>query len=865
MKSSSHSRIATLISGAVTILAAVHLSADPARLLKVGESVSEPLGFDAAMPIFSWELPEGVKQQTAYRIQTTSGEKSWDSEWVDSDQSTFVPYCGEPFISRQRVEWRVEFRDEKGRESGWSKLAHFEIGLLSTNDWQAQWIRPQDEPALNRDPAGWLRRQFSLGNKVERARIYVTARGFFELRLNGLRVGNDQFANGWTSYNKALDTLTYDVTRQLRAGTNTLEAVIGSGWYAGRLMSGRNKYGAHPELLLQLEVTYRDGSREILPSDSRWEGTCAGPVLSSSIYDGESYDARKAVTNWQAVLVDSDLGPERLTPKPSPPVREKETLPVRKITEPEPGRFVFDLGQNMVGWARIKVPVEKDRMITIRFAEMLNQDGTLYTKNYRTARSTDTYVAARAGTIEWEPHFTFHGFRYVELSGFAKDVKPGRNWVTGVVLHSDLPQTGQFESSHSKLNQLQSNIVWGQRGNFVDIPTDCPQRDERLGWTGDAEVFCATAMFNYDCLGFYKSWLRSMRDDQFDDGRIPNVIPDVTRGSGSPGWMDAATIIPWEVYVRSGDASVLADNYSMMERLVGWYRSQSVGGMLPKIGGYGDWLQPYAGKTQGDTPYALIGAAYYAHSARILADTARVLKRDDDAKRYAGEAAAVKQAFCEHYFDANGKLQNAPETQTAYVLGIAFDLLPEESRQKASANLVRLVQEADGHLRTGFLGTPLIARALDQTGHGDLAYDLLFQETYPSWFYPINQGATTMWERWNSYTRDKGFGDAGMNSFNHYAYGAIGQWMYERVAGLAPDPAHPGYKHFFIRPLLGKQLDSARAELETPYGRASSSWAKRNGKVIMDVIVPPNTTATIEFPGDRKPETVPTGSYHFKL
>jgi alpha-L-rhamnosidase len=841
------------------------LSADLARSLKVGSGLTDPLGFDAAMPVFSWKLPAGVKQQTAYRLQTTSGEAIWDSGWVDSDQSTFVPYRGEPFTSRQRVEWRVAFRDGQGKESGWSKPAHFELGLLSTNDWQAQWIRPPENTNANPDAVGWLRRQFSLSKKVERARIYVTARGVFELRLNGLRVGNDHFANGWTSYNKTLDTLTYDVTRQLRPGTNTLEAAIGTGWYAGRLMSGRNRYGVHPGLLLQLEVTYRDGAREILPSDSQWEGSSDGPALSSSIYDGESYDARQAVTNWQAALVESNLGPERLAPKPFPPVREKETLAVRNITEPEPGRFVFDLGQNMVGWARIKVPAEKDQTITIRFAEMLNQDGTLYTKNYRTAKSTDKYTAARTGTIEWEPHFTFHGFRYVELSGFPKDVKPKKNWVTGVVLHSDLPQTGQFESSHAKLNQLQGNIVWGQRGNFVDIPTDCPQRDERLGWTGDAEVFCATAMFNYDCLGFYKSWLRSMRDDQFDDGRIPNVIPDAKQGTGSPGWMDSATIIPWEVYVRSGDASVLAENYSMMERLVGWYRSQSVGGLLPRIGGYGDWLQPYAGKTQGDTPFPLIGAAFHAHSAQILADTARVLKRDDDAKRYAIEAAAVKQAFCEQYFDANGKLQNAPETQTAYVLGIAFGLLPDANRQAAATNLVRLIQEADGHLRTGFLGTPLITWALDQTGHADLAYDLLFQETYPSWFYPINQGATTMWERWNSYTRDKGFGDSGMNSFNHYAYGAIGQWMYERVAGLAPDPGHPGYKHFFIRPLLGKQLDSARAELETPYGLASSSWSRRNGIIIMDVIVPPNTTATIEFPGDRKPEMVPAGSYHFTL
>jgi len=865
MATLSNSKITALISIITAVFAAARLSAEPAHSLTVGENSSEPLGFDTAVPTFSWKLPVGIKRQTAYRIQTTSEAKTWDSGWVNSEQSVFVPYGGQPFMSRQRVEWRVDFRDENGKGSGWSQPAHFEMGLLSTNDWKAQWIRPPDKTNSNPDAVGNLRRGFILPHAVESARIYVTARGFFELRLNGGRVGNDHFANGWTSYNKHVDTLTYDVTSQLRVGTNSLEALLGTGWYAGRLMSGRNKYGVHPELLLQLEVTYKDGTRESVSSDRDWEGTYDGPVLSSSIYDGESFDARKEATNWRPVVANPNLGPERITPKPFPPVREQALMSPTNITEPQPGHFVFDLGQNIVGWARIKVPVEKDQTVTVHFAEMLNSDGTLYTKNYRSAKSTDTYVAARTGTIEWEPHFTFHGFRYVELSGLPKEAKPSTKWVSGVVLHSDLPRIGKFESSHAKLNQLQSNITWGQQGNFVDIPTDCPQRDERLGWTGDAEVFCPTAMFNYDCLGFFKSWLRTMRDDQLLDGRIPPVIPGVLVDNDSPGWMDSATIIPLETYVRSGDVSVLAENYDMMQRLVWWYRSQSVDGLLPNIKGYGDWLQPYAKNREGETPFPLIGAAFYAHSAQLLAQAAAVLKREDGMKLYADEAATVKRAFARQYFDANGKLQNAPETQTAYVLAIAFDLLPPDLKLKAGANLVRLVKEADGHLRTGFLGTPFIARVLDDTGHSDLAYDLLFQESYPSWFYPINQGATTMWERWNSFTLDKGFGDAGMNSFNHYAYGAIGQWMYERVAGLAPDPEHPGYKHFFVRPLPGNQLDSARAELQTPYGLASSAWAKRNRKLIMDIVVPPNTTATIEFPNGRKPELVAAGSYHFEL
>ena len=850
-----------LLAGPMTIQA----SRESAHSLTVGEGFVNPVGFHDATPVFSWKLPSGVKKQTAYRIETKGGEKRWDSGWIKSDQSTLVPYRGESFASQQQVEWRVSFRDENGKDSGWSTPAHFEMGLLSSDDWKAQWIRPNAESDSQKEPVAWLRRSFHVEKKVARARVYVTARGLFQLYLNGQRVGNDHFANGWTSYHKRLDTLTYDITSQLRSGENIIEALLGTGWYAGRLFSNKGRYGEHPELLLQLEVTYEDGSSATIVSDDRWEGTYIGPVLSSSIYDGENYDARKEVTGWKPVLANANLGSARLTPKPFPPVREKQILAVQNITEPEPGQFVFDLGQNMVGWARLKVPLEKDQTITIRFAEMLNDDGTLYTANYRSAKSTDTYIAAKTGTIEWEPHFTFHGFRYVELSGLSQGVKPQKDWVSGIVLHSDLRPIGKFESSDAQLNQLQSNIVWGQRGNFLDIPTDCPQRDERLGWTGDAQVFCPTAMFNYDSHAFWKSWLGSMRDDQLLDGPIPPVIPDVLHHRDSPGWMDAATIIPWEVYIRTGDVSVLADNFSMMERLVAWYRSKAVDRLTPNIKGYGDWLQPYAKEREGDTPLPLLGAAFYAHSSQILADSARVLKRDEDTKRYAAEAASVKKAFAKHYFDAEGKLQNVPETQTAYLLAIVFDLVPDDVKAKAAANLVRLVKAANGHMRTGFLGTPYIVSVLDQMGYHDLAFELLFKKTYPSWFYSINQGATTMWERWNSYSHENGFGNVSMNSFNHYAYGSIGQWMYERVAGLAPDPANPGYKHFFVRPLIGEQLDSARAELETPYGKASSAWVKQNGKVALEIVVPPNTTATIEFPDNRKSETVTAGTYYFEL
>lgn len=854
------------------------LCAGSASSFTVGEGFVNPLGFHDATPAFSWKLPAGVEKQTAYRIEAKSEGKTWDSGWVASDQSTFAPYGGAPFASRDRVAWRVDFKDETGKEAGWSEPANFELGLLSAKDWQAKWIRPSQPNDPVKELVGVLRRNFDVSKKVRRARLYVTARGVFEIELNGQRVGRDHFANGFTSYDKRLDTLTYDITGQLQFGGNSIAAQLGAGWYAGRLPfkpKSRGPYGKDAALLAQLEISYDDGTSETIVSDEKWEGSFGGPIVSSSLYDGESYDARRQPADWQPVTVDADLGKAALTPKPFAPVRETQTLAVREITEPQPGRFVFDLGQNMVGWARIRVPVEKDRTVTIRFAEMLKDDGTLYTENYRSAKSTDTYTAAQTGMIEWEPRFTFHGFRYVELSGLPAGAKPEKGWVTGVVLHTDFPTTGTFTSSHPKLNQLQSNIAWGWLGNSLDIPTDCPQRDERMGWTGDAQVFCPTALFNTGSHAFWKSWLASMRGDQKPDGSIPDIIPGLVQWQRSPGWMDAATFIPWDLYVRTGDIAVLEENFPMMEKLVGWYRAQSVDGLQPKITGYGDWLQPHPqlpaekgnwmGDCKGDTPMPLLGAAFHARSARILADAARALGRDDDAKRFGDDTAAVRAAFTKEYFDADGKLKTTPETQTGYVLAIAFDLLPAELRMKAGNHLARLVKEAGGNLRTGFLGTPYLTRALDETGHADVAAALLFQDTYPSWFYPIDQGATTMWERWNSYTKDKGFGDVEMNSFNHYAYGAIGQWMYERVAGLAPDPSAPGYKHFLVRPLFLTQLDSAKAELETPYGKAASAWVRKDGRVTLEITVPPNTSATVEFPGGRAPETVSAGSHRFEV
>jgi len=720
-----------------------------------------------------------------------------------------------------------------------------------------------------------LRREFQLTKPPRSARLHVTARGVFEIRLNGNRVGNDFMAPGWTPYTRKIETLTYDVTKHLHKGTNAIGAILGEGWYAGRL--GWEKWtptGRKPHLLAQLEVTHEDGTTTIA-TDSNWKATDKGPIRFSGIYDGEIYDARMHLGQWDtAGFDDSSWRPVTteklaadiiLAPKRHHPVRITQKIPAIAVTEPEPGRFVFDLGQNIVGWPILTIPVIQDQVINVRYAELLEKNGTLYTANYRSAKSANTYTAATNGTATWHPTFTFHGFRYVELSGFPAGTRPNKEWITGAVLHSDFPNSGSFTSSHPLLNQLQTNITWGLRGNFLDIPTDCPQRDERLGWTGDAQVFTPTALLNSDVHSFFASWLESMRLDQQTDGAIPSIVPDVKgilgNRCGGPGWSDAATVMPWEIFVRTGDLTILEENFDMMRRWVGWYEGKAQNHIID-VDAWGDWLQPNPanGTPQGDTPRTLIGTAYFARSTDLTAQAARRLGKTEEAARLEALLAKIQSAFTAKFFDANGKLTTANESQTGYILALGFDLLPEPTRPAAVANLVRLVHAADNHLRTGFLGTPLLAPVLDRFGHTDLAYQVLFKESYPSWFYSIHQGATTMWERWNSYSHADGFGDAGMNSFNHYAYGAIGQWMHERIAGLAPDPAQPGYKHFFIQPAPSGPLTSARAELATPYGKASSAWILKNGTLSLEAIVPPNTTATLKLPG--KPNTNLTPGRH---
>lgn len=729
-------------------------------------------------------------------------------------------------------------------------------------------------PLVTAQPAYYFRREFDASNKVVQARLYASALGIYDFQINGKPVGDTMLAPGYTVVTKRIESLSYDVTDLVGEGENAIGAMLGEGWYAGNLLLRKREelLGLTPKLLAQLELTYADGRVKTIVTDDQWRVANDGPIRAGGYYHGEDYDASKELGDWtQAGYDDSawkSVKAEKpvvnVVPKPMPAVRVMQKLEAIALTQPEPGKYVFDFGQNQVGVPTITMPVTKGETVLIRCAEMLQQDGSLYTENYRGARSQATYIAGETGTATYTPSLSFFGYRYVELSGLSAGGELTTDAVVANVIHTAFESKGKFTSSHDKLNQLQSNIRWGQIGNFIDIPTDCPQRDERLGWTGDAQVFCPTSFFNYDVHSFWARWLQSVRDEQTDDGEIPHTVPALPFGYASPGWADVIVTAPWEVYERTGDIRLLRDNYDAMKKWVAVYERRSKD-FIPDLTGWGDWLQPYTeSDRKGDTAQDLIATAYFGRDARIMHWTATALGKADDAARYLKLHEEIRTAFTAKYFPG-GVAAPGAQTQTACLMGLGYDLIEPTVLPQVEKLLLAEFEEADRHLRTGFLGTPLLAPVFDELGHADICYELLFKQTYPSWFFSINQGATTMWERWNSYSHADGFGDASMNSYNHYAYGAIGQFMYERVAGLSPDPKHPGYKHFFVRPLIGGPLTSARAELETGYGTAISGWEFQDGQLEMHVLVPPNTTATVEFPGGRDPETLAAGNYEFSI
>src|SRR5581483_6331906 len=686
-----------------------------------------PVGIDITSPRMSWELvsTERGTLQTAYelRVAASTADLSrkkliWDSGKKNSDASIHLAYEGPALKSGQRYYWQVEVWDNQGRDSGWSEPAYWEMGLLSPADWKAKWITPNlKEDTEISNPSPMLRRTFDVKKNIVKARLYVSAMGLYEIQINGKRVGNQYFTPGWTAYDYRYQYQAYDVGEWLKAGKNAIGATLGDGWFRGNLgfEHNRNTYGKQVALLAQLVITYKNGSEEVVASDEGWK-SATGPILSSDIYNGETYDARLERAGWSdsnyddkdwsgVTLVDSSA---RLVAPEGPPVRAIEEIkPIKIIKTPE-GDTVLDMGQNMVGWIRMQVSAPPGTTITLRHAEVLDNKGNFYTENLRSAKATDRYTTKGGGLETFEPHFTFHGFRYVAVDGWPGDLS--LDAFTGVVVHSAIPPTSTFETSNAMLNKLQHNIVWGQKGNFLDVPTDCPQRDERLGWTGDAEVFARTACFNHDSSAFYTKWLKDLSLDQEDDGAVPYVIPNVlshrTRKgeSASAGWADVATVVPWTVYLSYGDRRILEQQYPSMKAWVEYMRKQAGDRYIWSSGfSFGDWLA--FATTQSDYPGAttdkdFIQTAYFARSTDLLRQTAEVLGKKEDAAEYADLLAHIRAAFQNEFMTPNGRL--ASNTQTAYALALAFDLLPESLRKQAAERLAEDVRHF-GHLTTGFL------------------------------------------------------------------------------------------------------------------------------------------------------------------
>ncbi|GAQ52645.1 family 78 glycoside hydrolase catalytic domain [Streptomyces acidiscabies] len=819
-------------------------------------------GVGTGSPRLSWSVPHADfgYEQTAYEVEVTLGGTA-ERYRVDSTEQILVPWPARPLASREFAAVRVRVA-HKEEWSHWSGRAVVETGLLERGDWTASFISPVGVGELHM-PAPVLSGTLHVPGDVHKARLYVTAHGLYAGTVNSLRVGDAVLTPGWTAYAHRLRYHTHDVTELVRSGDNTLDVLLGNGWYRGRLgfRGERAQYGDRLALLAQLEVTTTDGQVHVLATDGSWTAR-ESEVLTDDLYDGQRTDLRRRGRDWRPAtgsveVVESDLN--RLVAPEGPPIRVAHMLSAQKVWTSPTGRTLVDFGQNAVGWVRLRVRgLAAGSEVVVRHAEVL-EHGELGTRPLRTAGATDSYLVAGTGEEELEPLLTFHGFRYAEVSG-VPGLRPED--IEAVVISSDLRRTGWFRSSHALLNRFHENVVWGTRGNFVDVPTDCPQRDERLGWTGDIQIFTPTAAFLFDVGGFLNSWLADLAAEQRPDGSVPFVIPDVLHDASpaAAAWGDAAVVVPWALYQRTGDQGVLERQLPSMRAWVDKAASLAGPDRL-WTGGFqfGDWLDPSAppdAPGRGKADPDVVATAHLAHSAQLVAEAARVLGRQDEADRYATLAEEVRRAFNRAYVTSTGRvLSDAP---TAYALAIAWDLLPDAAqRERAGRRLADLVRAGGFRISTGFVGTPLITDALSATGHVDVAYRLLLQTGCPSWLYPVTMGATTVWERWDSMLPDGSINPGEMTSFNHYALGAVADWMHRQVAGLAP--AAPGYRKILVRPRPWGALTSASARHLTPYGEADVDWERADGEFRLDVRVPVGASAEVHLPGGADPILVGQG------
>lgn len=836
------------------------------------EYLQNPLGIGERNPSFGY-LVESDKHsvlQTAYRLQVSERPDFeiplWDTGEVASDESVHILYEGPALRSFTVYFYRVQITDNQNENSMWSEAASFETANLGDYAWTARFITPPNDSAEG-SKGFLLRKEFAAEAGLVSARVYATALGMYELSVNGKPAADWLFAPGWTEYGSRLAYQTYDITSMLKEGQNTVGASLGCGWYKGDLASwagDRNRYGKRNAFFAEIMLCYADGRREVIGTDTSWR-VLDGPIVFSELYHGESYDARLEIPGWDepgsfawpcAEALETNLAV--LVAQDGLPVRRHEVFePVAMFTTPA-GERVIDFGQNMAGFVEFVVSGQAGDKVVLKHAEVLDKDGNFYMENLRSARCTVEYILKGEGEERFSPHFTFQGFRYIQIVEYPGEVKPES--FKAVAVYSDMRPVGTFSSDHPLLDRLCDNILWGLKSNFVDIPTDCPQRDERLGWTGDAQVFVMAACYLMEAEPFFKKWLRDVSAAQLPDGGIPHVVPDVLTqrdknglpvndGYGATGWGDAAVICPWTLYLTSGDKKLLAEQYPSMKAWVEFIRGRAQDGLLWNTGfHFGDWvaLDAKEGSYLGATPNDLTATAYYAYSTGLLSKTADALGYAEDAEAYRALREDIVKAFQNEFFTPSGRL--AARTQTAHILALMFDLCQEKDRRRTVDTLSALIKENDDHLVTGFLGTPYFCHVLSQNGKLAEAYALLLREEYPSWLYQVKAGATTVWEHWDGIKPDGSMWSKDMNSFNHYAYGSIGDWLFGVAGGLKPDENSPGYKHILISPQPGGGINRAKTDYDSLYGRITVSWERKDGKTTLFAVIPPNTTALVCLP-----------------
>ena len=903
--------------GLAALLLNGHAWAQEARLKPQGlrtEWRSNPLGIDQPQPQLAWKVDSAERNQaqSAYRLLVASTKEKlaqdeadlWDSGKVASDETLGVRYSGKALRSGAACFWKVMLWDQAGHPTAWSEPAQWTMGLLEPQAWQAEWISHRDRSAVHADrnalylpPARQYRKSFQADKPIKRATVYASALGIYELQVNGRRASEAYFTPGWSDYKRRAYYNTFDVTALLQAGENCLGAIVADGWYAGYVgyglsvgygpnRAGRNFYGKTPALRVQLEIEYTDGTRQIVATDSSWKVSGDGPIREADLIMGETFEARLDQPDWskpgfdaspweqairaqdngstKAVFSDTlgdrsiELGfqaPARLQAYSAPPILVTQELSAQRITEPKPGTYIFDLGQNFAGNIRLKIQGPAGTKVQIRYGEMLHPDGRLMTENLRRARATDYYILRGAPQPEtWSPRFTYHGFQFVELTGLP--ARPAFDAVTGLVLHNDTPLVGAFECSDELMTRFWTNTVWTQRANYVELPTDCPQRDERLGWMGDAQIYVRAATYNADVAAFFTKWLDDVEEAQRSFGAYPDYCPypmshGEPRKSFGTAWTDAGIICPWTIWKVYGDTVLLERHWDSFTRFMDFRAATTTpAGLGTSIGNpWGDWLN-----LGENMPVEFIDTCYHAQDCKLMVEMAQALGRKLETANYRARFNAIQKAFNQAYVNSDGSLK--VDTQTAYVLALAFGLLPEKLEQPAADLLANKIIRNGYRMATGFLGTKPLLPVLTAHGHRDLAVRLFQSRQFPSWGYEVLNGANTVWERWDSYTKEDGFGrhNAAMNSFSHYSFGAVTEWIFRDLAGIDTDG--PGFKRILIRPSPPaansnpdqQPINWVKAVYDSPRGKIASAWQQGPDGLELNVTIPANTRATVFLP-----------------